>query len=191
MFLLQVVISTLSWRWLLALTAVPCFLLLLFFRITPESPRYLCAQNRMSDATLVLERMANANGAALPPGVLTYHREGNVDHSTVNSETEHVPAREEECAVDNAMSSKSGGIAALSRLLSRKLLRSTLLLWFAFFANSFAYYGLVLLTSQLSDANRSCTSGRTSVVHHKDANLYRNAFITSLAGTKSLNFFSQ
>ncbi|KAF0919590.1 hypothetical protein E2562_030015 [Oryza meyeriana var. granulata] len=178
-----VVISLLSWRWLLALTAVPCFLLIPFFGITPESPRYLCVQNRTSDAMLVLERIAITNQAALPPGVFTYHQEKKVDHTVLTSEKEDLlPVSEKECTFDNAMSSKYGsGIAALFRLLSRKLLRSTLLLWFSFFANSFAYYGLVLLTSQLSGANRSCTSGLTNAVQQKDANLYKDTFITSLA----------
>uniref|UniRef100_A0A0E0D3Z5 Major facilitator superfamily (MFS) profile domain-containing protein n=1 Tax=Oryza meridionalis TaxID=40149 RepID=A0A0E0D3Z5_9ORYZ len=184
----SVVISVLSWRWLLALTALPCSLLIPFFGTTPESPRYLCVQNRTSDAMLVLERIAITNQAALPPGVLIYHQEAKVDHSDLTSEKEDLlPVSEKECTFDNAMSSKyGGGIAALLRLLSRKLLRSTLLLWFAFFANSFAYYGLVLLTAQLSDANRSCTSGQTNVVPQKDVNLYKDTFITSLAEVPGL-----
>uniref|UniRef100_A0A804M0W8 Major facilitator superfamily (MFS) profile domain-containing protein n=1 Tax=Zea mays TaxID=4577 RepID=A0A804M0W8_MAIZE len=92
------VLSALSWRWLLALSSLPCFLLLLFFRITPESPRYLCAQNRMTDAS------------------------------------------------------------------------------------SFAYYGITLLTSQLSDVNRSCKSDLVFEVHQNNGNLYKDTFITSLAG---------
>jgi len=90
--------------------------------------------------------------------------------------------------MDNAtaMSSKSGsgGIAALRKLFSRKLLRSTLLIWFVWFAN---YYGLVLLTSQLSDANRRCTSAqKSSEAHQKNSNLYKDVFITSLAGMPHL-----
>ena len=170
------------------MTALPCSLLIPFFGTTPESPRYLCGQNRTSDAMLVLERIAITNQAALPPGVLIYHQEAKVDHSDLTSEKEDLlPVSEKECTFDNAMSFKyGGGIAALLRLLSRKLLRSTLLLWFAFFANSFAYYGLVLLTAQLSDANRSCTSGQTNVVPQKDVNLYKDTFITSLAEVPGL-----
>lgn len=88
LFLLQIVVSTLTWRWLLALTAIPCFLLLPFFGITPESPRYLCAQNRISDATLVLERIAETNQAALPPGVLVYPRDDEGGHSALNSQAD-------------------------------------------------------------------------------------------------------
>lgn len=182
---MQVVLSRLSWRWLLAFTSFPCFVLLVFFVIAPESPRYLCVQNRISDATLVLERMAKTNRVALPPGVLTYHRETQlVDHGPQNGQ--HLPVRESDRTVDNAMTmsskSGSGGIAALRKLFSRKLLRSTLLIWFVWFANSFAYYGLVLLTSQLSDANRRCKSAQKSEAHQKSSNLYKDVFITSLAG---------
>ena len=180
---MQVVLSRLSWRWLLAFTALPCFLLLLLFVIAPESPRYLCVQNRISDATLVLERMAKTNKVALPPGVLTYHKETQlVDHNPLTAQNGHLPVRDNDCAADNAMSSKSGGIAALRKLFSRKLLRSTLLIWFEWFATSFAYYGLVLLSSQLGDANRRCASGQKSEVQQKNDNLYKDVFITSLAG---------
>ncbi|XBI83918.1 hypothetical protein VPH35_092340 [Triticum aestivum] len=182
LFLLQIVVSTLTWRWLLALTAIPCFLLLPFFGITPESPRYLCAQNRISDATLVLERIAETNQATLPPGVLVYPRDGEVDHSTLTSEADHLlPLREKECTDDDVTSPKSGSAAALRSLLSRKLRRSTLLLWFVFYANSFAYYGLVLLTAQLSNANKSCASGLKYVKSETDASLYKDTFVTSLA----------
>ena len=165
------------------MTALPCFLLLPFFRITPESPRYLCAQNRMTDARLVLERMAIANQGALPVGVLTYHQETKTDYITHVSEDEHlIPVREKEHTVRNAIRSKSGAIAALRELLSHNLLRSTLLIWFVYYASSFAYYGIALLTSQLSDVNRSCKSGLIFEVHQNDGNLYKDTFITSLAG---------
>ncbi|CAL4918017.1 unnamed protein product [Urochloa decumbens] len=177
-----VVLPVLNWRWLLAFTAIPCFLLLPFFGLTPESPRYLCVQNRMSDATDVLERMASANQSALPPGVLTYHRETNVDHDTLASESECLlPVRAKDCTIDDAKSSEYDSLAALRTLLSHNLLRSTLLLWLVFFSNSFAYYGIVLLTSQLSDANKSCASGVIFGLHQKDTNIYKDTFITSLA----------
>ncbi|TVU46028.1 hypothetical protein EJB05_05544 [Eragrostis curvula] len=162
-------------------TERPSMLLLLpFFSITPESPRYLCVQNRMSDATLVLERIANANQSPLPLGVLIYQQEAEADHIIRTSENEHlIPVRKKELV--SAMRSKFGGIAAFRKLLSPTLLRSTLLLWFVFYAGSFAYYGIVLLASQLSDANKSCDSGQIFEVHQKDDNLYKDTFITSLA----------
>ncbi|CAN6310110.1 unnamed protein product [Urochloa humidicola] len=182
-----VVLSSLSWRWLLALSALPCFLLLPFFRIMPESPRYLCAQNRISDAAAVLERMANANQAALPLGVLTFRGETKTGHISHTSEDGHLtPTREKEHTVVNVICSKSGAIAALRKLLSHDLLRSTLLLWFVYYASSFAYYGITLLTSQLSDVNRRCGSDLILEMHQKDGNLYKDTFITSLAEVPGL-----
>jgi hypothetical protein len=139
----------------------------------------------MSDATAVLERMASSNQSLLPPGVLIYHRETKVDHSTLASESECLlPVKEKDCTLDDAESSESGSlVAALRTLLSRNLRRSTLLLWFVFYANSFAYYGIVLLTSELSDANKSCATGVIFGLHQKkDTNIYKDTFITSLAG---------
>nr|CAN64534.1 hypothetical protein VITISV_042940 [Vitis vinifera] len=44
------VMPTLGWRWLLALSALPSLLLLIFYRVTPESPRYLCLKGRTTEA---------------------------------------------------------------------------------------------------------------------------------------------
>ena len=137
----------------------------------------------MIDARLILERMANANQAALPLGVLTYHGETKNDYITNTSEDEHlIPVREKEYTLVNAICSKSGAIAALHKLVSHNLLRSTLLLWFVYYASSFAYYGIALLTAQLSDVNKSCSSDLISEMHQKDGSLYKDTFITSLAG---------
>ncbi|RLN16931.1 organic cation/carnitine transporter 7-like [Panicum miliaceum] len=67
-----------------------------------------------------MERMAKTNKVALPPGVLTYHKETQlVDHNPLTSQNGHLPVRDNDCAPDNAMSSKSGGIAALRKLFSQ------------------------------------------------------------------------
>jgi len=34
----------LGWRWLLAFSSAPCFILLFFSSVIPESPRYLCSR---------------------------------------------------------------------------------------------------------------------------------------------------
>ncbi|KAG5562560.1 hypothetical protein RHGRI_005329 [Rhododendron griersonianum] len=64
------VMPTLGWRWLLAFSAVPSSLLLLFYGLTPESPRYLCNKERANDALNILERVASMNQKKLPSGVL-------------------------------------------------------------------------------------------------------------------------
>ncbi|VAI11581.1 unnamed protein product [Triticum turgidum subsp. durum] len=183
-----VVSASLSWRWLLALTALPLLLLLPLFGATPESPRYLCARNKLPEATLVLQRIAAANHAALPPGTLTRLNRGESDYECESETRYHLPLLFLLRGTDNdaAMSSK------LRSLLSPDMRRWTLLLWFVFYAQSFVYYGLVLLTSQLVDANTSCPPTVSAVAvlfngeHHPDdaaaaASLYKDTFVTSFS----------
>nr|TKV91116.1 hypothetical protein SEVIR_9G074150v2 [Setaria viridis] len=65
------IMPILGWRWLLALSSTPCFILLIFSSVIPESPRYLCSRGKINEAMLVLERIARMNNKALPPGTVT------------------------------------------------------------------------------------------------------------------------
>uniref|UniRef100_A0A2P2MJ40 Transporter-related family protein n=1 Tax=Rhizophora mucronata TaxID=61149 RepID=A0A2P2MJ40_RHIMU len=65
-----VVMPRLGWRWLLGLSALPSFLLLVFYSMTPESLRYLCLKGNKNDAQRILEKVALLNGKELPSGVL-------------------------------------------------------------------------------------------------------------------------
>ncbi|GJN20474.1 hypothetical protein PR202_gb07855 [Eleusine coracana subsp. coracana] len=56
---------------------------------------------RMPKATLVLERIASVNKIALPPGILTYHREVQADYVMRASENGDLPIRENECIVES------------------------------------------------------------------------------------------
>ncbi|CAI8601502.1 unnamed protein product [Vicia faba] len=68
-----IVMPTLGWRWLLALSSLPTSFLLLFYKITPESPRYLCLKGRTAEAVHVLETIATLNGTKLPSGQPFYY----------------------------------------------------------------------------------------------------------------------
>ncbi|OAY69210.1 Organic cation/carnitine transporter 7 [Ananas comosus] len=178
-----VIMPILSWRCLLAISSLPSFLLLLFFSVTPESPRYLCTNGRLHEAMFVLEKMASMNNKVLPSGVLTSScTTSQVNYSLHTSETMHLIALgKHEISNDEETSSNIGGISSLKRLLSPKLRRPTLLLWIVFFGNAFAYYGIVLLTSELSDVNRRCALREVHSSQQQDANLYKDVFITSFA----------
>ncbi|TVU38330.1 hypothetical protein EJB05_11693, partial [Eragrostis curvula] len=130
------VMPILGWRWLLGLSSLPCFILLIFSGLIPESPRYLCSRGRTSDAMLVLERIARMNNRSLPPGILTSDLKRRVDHKI--------------------------GASSI----------------FQFF---FAYYGIVLLVSEVSNGNRSCASVGPHLTQPKDSNLYINVLVTSFA----------
>lgn len=192
----QLVMPGFGWRWLLALSSLPSFALLLFFPITLESPQYLCMKGRTNDATQVLTTMARVNQVSLPPGKLVTGT-GTGTHNYKADDYE-----EEEQELDELLpvivpsepitdGNKIGGLNAVLKLLGPNLLRPTILLWTVFLAQAFLYYGLVLLTSELSSGNRDCAfEEKEEEVHHvhvSDANLYNSVFITSIGGTISIS----
>ncbi|RLN42080.1 Synaptic vesicle 2-related protein [Panicum miliaceum] len=178
----QMVMPKFGWRWLLALSSVPSFLLLLFYAITPESPRFLCMKGRTTEAIEVLEKMARLNNVQLPSGRLVSDKNIELDEVSGSSEstTLLIDAEESDSIVKDE-GSDFGGIKSVGKLLSPKLIRATLLLWMAFFGNAFSYYGIVLLTSELSNGNRICTKQEVESVHSNNASLYKNVFISSFA----------
>ncbi|KAL2943161.1 Organic cation/carnitine transporter 7 [Bienertia sinuspersici] len=147
------------------------------YLITPESPRYLCLKGRKEEALQVLTSIAKINGKELPPGNLITDMELE----------ERNLASSEGTVATNKLSEDSnlGIVRTFMTLLSPKLIRTTLLLWFVFFGNAFAYYGLVLLTTQLNNKNNSC--GYHVVKHEQissaadDGINYKDVFITSVA----------
>jgi hypothetical protein len=176
---------TFGWRWLLALSSLPSFALLLFYPMTLESPRYLCMKGRIADALHVMETMARVNRVALPSGRLTSGHRMELHEIADSSETAQLVSARRTNPADHASKSGIGGLNAILRLLSPNLIRSTLLLWTVFLGLAFLYYGLVLLTSELSHGNRICGSeGAVAIetAHAVDVNLYRNVFITSFGG---------
>ncbi|CAM6095034.1 unnamed protein product [Calypogeia fissa] len=153
-----IIIPNINWRWLVAVSALPFILLLAFYPVLPESPRYLMMKGDGEGARKILQRIAKANGKSLPPGMLTLLPVDSVPISKHDQST--LPSEEVDTAVDiggNAKqpsfkpseSSHAGVFDTFKLLFSPELKRSTLLLWFLFFANAFTYYGLVLLTTEL------------------------------------------
>ncbi|XP_028125803.1 organic cation/carnitine transporter 7 isoform X2 [Camellia sinensis] len=175
------VMPTLGWRWLLVLSALPSSLLLLFYGMTPESPRYLCMKGRTNDALNILEKAARMNRTKLPSGILISDHQIELDEKCTASEDTHLlPTAKKEDVSPNDMESNKGGASSLFMLLSPKLLRSTLLLWVVFFGNAFSYYGLVLLTTELNNGHNKCTPTELQSKESHDVS-YRDVFITSFA----------
>ncbi|CAO2836255.1 unnamed protein product [Amaranthus hypochondriacus] len=168
-----VVMPKLGWRWLMGLSVVPAFVLLVFYIITPESPRYLCLKGRKNEALQVLAKVSKMNGKELPDGVLVsdIELEENIVPVSTNVEGDQgLEWKDSEITV----------IKSILLLLSRKLARTTLLLWVVFFGNAFAYYGLVLLATQLNSKDNSCAHS-SPVVHSKLDINYKSVFITTFA----------
>ncbi|KQJ91468.1 hypothetical protein BRADI_4g37890v3 [Brachypodium distachyon] len=183
------VMPAFGWRWLLALSSLPSFALLLFYPVTLESPRYLCMKGRIADAVHVMETMARVNHVALPSGRLTSGHRMELHEVADSSETAQLVSARKTNPVDHANKSGIGGLNAILRLLSPNLVRATLLLWTVFLGLAFLYYGLVLLTSELSHGNRICGSEGAITIetnHSNDVNLYRNVFITSFGEVPGL-----
>ncbi|KAJ8766670.1 hypothetical protein K2173_001190 [Erythroxylum novogranatense] len=177
-----IVMPRLGWRWLVGFSALPSFVLLLFYIVTPESPRYLCLKGKKDDALKIMQKISRINGKELPPGVLVS------DHELKQSQLQNLPPRDEELpsqTVDPAPGIKDANldpVKTLLLLLSPKLLRSTLLLWLIFFANAFSYYGLVLLTTELNNRSNKCYSTHPDKSHKSDDSVnYKDVFITSFA----------
>lgn len=179
-------------------------MLLLFFRIVPESPRFLSIKGRTTDAFAVLQTVARLNQASLPLGTLVVDHQSTELEETVenpiSSEVDHLIngnvksetalAREEEGNdVDNDNNKhkekiiESSGFSALATLLSPDLVFTTILIWIVFFGNAFSYYGLVLLTSELHMDLTGCSPTAVHKSPPQNSNLYKSVFLTSCAGT--------
>lgn len=174
---------TLGWRWLLALSSIPSIILLLFYSVVPESPRYLCMRGRIADAFHILEKIAVINKKQLPSGILISDHIIEHELQTCQTEDAHLLSVTKLEGKDlEKAGSQLGALASLSSLLSRKLIRTTLLIWMVFFAHAFSYYGLVLLTTELSSTSRNCVPNSLHKIDSKNNNLYRDVLITSFAG---------
>ncbi|CAN6701417.1 unnamed protein product [Malus baccata var. baccata] len=175
------VMPNFGWRWLLALSSLPSSLLLIFYWVAPESPRYLCLKGRTTEAINILEKVARMNGTKLPSGNLVSDLKIELpENSTPSEATRLISPTDKEDPTPKEMDSNVGGISSLLTLLSPKLIRSTLLLWVVFFGNAFSYYGLVLLTTELSSRHSTCTPGPIQSDKAMDTS-YRDVFITSIA----------
>lgn len=165
-----------GWRWLLAMSSLPSLAVLLFYGLVPESPRYLCMKGRTNEARVILEKGAALNQKELPPGMLVSDQMMKLDDEFAPLEDSQLLSPTETEFPDSETSSSS-----MLTLFSPKLIRTTLLLWFLFFGNTFSYYGIILLTSQLSSGHGTCNSVPMQAENHQDASLYMDVFITSLA----------
>ncbi|KAJ6863760.1 hypothetical protein NC652_040347 [Populus alba x Populus x berolinensis] len=171
-----IVLPKLNWRWLLAFSSLPSIAQLFFYWIVPESPRYLSMKGRITEAHNILEKIAQLNQSKLPSGLL-------VSDSTIGLDEESAPSKYTPLlsSTRKLVSDFKSGFSSFVMLFSSKLLRTTLLLWLLFFGNAFLYYGIILLTSELSSEEGKCASTVLRSENLQDDSLYINVFITSLA----------
>lgn len=134
-FLAWLVLPTLGWRWMLVFAAIPFAMLAAVFPSLPESVRFLLITGRDQEANNVLKKLALTNNQVPLQGnvVLAMDSpEERLDAPLSATPKEHNDRR-----------------GQLKDLLSPPLKRTTLILWFLWFNNSFIYYGMVLMVTQL------------------------------------------
>ncbi|KAL4716166.1 hypothetical protein ACJJTC_013943 [Scirpophaga incertulas] len=135
--LAYIIVSLLSlvmpnWRELqLALSIPGCMLLLLWF-VLPESPRWLLSMGRVQEAKTILEKAAKFNKRELP---------ADIDKILILFKSEN---HDEEPSV--------------LMLFKGHLLKRTICLFFAWFAMTIAYYGLLLNIGNFNLGNLHATS---------------------------------
>ncbi|XP_022870840.1 organic cation/carnitine transporter 7-like, partial [Olea europaea var. sylvestris] len=144
-----IVMPRLGWRWLLALSSIPAFLVLLVSNFAPESPRYLYMKGRTTEALRILEKVALINRTKLPPGILL--SDHNMDLNEENTPLDETPLLS---SVRKERSYLETFLESMLEIFSSKLLGTTLLLWLLHFGYTFAYYGIILMISQLSSGQR-------------------------------------
>ncbi|KAF3436694.1 hypothetical protein FNV43_RR19441 [Rhamnella rubrinervis] len=171
-----IVMPRLNWRWLLGLSSIPSFALVLFYGLVPESPRYLCAKDRVTDAQLILEKIALLNQTRLPCGMLISDRITEQDEEFAPPNNTPLLSSPKHKAMDFKRA-----FSSFLLLFSPKFIQTTLLLWVLYFGNSFSYYGIILLTSELSLGKSKCHSITLHSDNFQNSSLYIDVFITSLA----------
>lgn len=124
-----------GWRWQVGLTALPAGLMLLVFPFLPESPRWLLAQGRETDAKAVLEQLARWNRAIPLVGKL---RADVADFAVLDGD--------------------HGGevqLGSIGELLMPGVRLVTLLLWYIWFVGGGIYYGIILTQPDIIGAEHS------------------------------------
>ncbi|PIN12691.1 Synaptic vesicle transporter SV2 (major facilitator superfamily) [Handroanthus impetiginosus] len=167
-----------GWRWFIALSSGPSFIVLVLYGLAPESPRFLCMKGRTNEAHNILEKAASLNGTTLQTGILVPDQNHDHNNEFEESENTYLLSRRS----DKASSS------TLFVLFSPKLIRTNLLLWFLYFGSAFSYYGIVLLTSELSSDQSQCTAITLHSENSQNTSLYVDVFVTSLAEVPGLIF---
>jgi len=126
-------------------------MMLFFYPLLPESPRFLLVRGRTDQALTELNRAARFNRMELPQGTLVLSK----------TKTDEPPVKKSQNA---------------RVLFSAPLLRTTLLMWVIWFANSFVYYGLVLFAPTLYKAE----DGEAETAEDSNS-IYLDVLITSAA----------
>jgi hypothetical protein len=169
----------LGWRWVLGLASIPVGLLVVFFALVFESPRYVLLREGPTAAMLLLKRIAQYNGCAsvldgleLYPvvrrstvvrassAVLLAERSPLVTLPTASgapdAASRHVYPPRTRWACCSTPPSEWQVVQTFAEILSPAYRRTMVLLWFIWLANALTYYGVVLFAAQETVSHRKC-----------------------------------
>uniref|UniRef100_A0A0P4W8Z9 Major facilitator superfamily (MFS) profile domain-containing protein n=1 Tax=Scylla olivacea TaxID=85551 RepID=A0A0P4W8Z9_SCYOL len=122
-----------NWRNLQLYISIPSVVLLLYYWVLPESPRWLMMQGRFEEAVKILKNIAKTNRSSMPP------RE-ELDALRDSFEFERKKSQEiEESLLKKFINFFRSIITLLS---TRNMRRRCLIIFFAWFVVSMVYYGL-------------------------------------------------
>nr|KAG5706948.1 hypothetical protein BaRGS_021454 [Batillaria attramentaria] len=110
-----------EWRWLEIAVSIPSIIMLFYYWLLPESPRWLASRGRMDEAMKVLEKIAASNKKQLP----------NI-------------------ADGKQLLERDATVSLRHVFQSSELVKRTLILFGNIFVNAVVYYGLTLNITNLS-----------------------------------------
>lgn len=149
-----------GWRGLVLASSLPFVVLTCMYPLVPESPRFLALQGKLEEATGVLQSMAKMNKTQLPAG------------SLVGPITEQAQANG-----DGGKGLWESQGDQIRSLLSKPLLKTTLLMWTCWTGASLGYYGVVILTTEVH------TAGEAAVCLNNALTLRDSDFLDVLVDT--------
>ncbi|KAL4623991.1 solute carrier family 22 member 3-like [Arapaima gigas] len=112
-----------SWKMLQFILTFPCFLLLVYYWLIPESPRWLLSMNKMAEAMETIKHIAKKNSKPVPK--------------------EYIEMELLEPASEKDLSNSSSPLEVFRTPQMRKI---TLILMYSWFTSSVVYQGLILRT---------------------------------------------
>ncbi|XP_037794722.1 organic cation transporter protein-like isoform X2 [Penaeus monodon] len=130
-----------EWRQLELCISVPTVVLLLYYWLLPESPRWLMQQGRHEEALKILEKAAKVNGGKLPE---KEELELLMSKMTVSLEPEEKIAQAEDTENKTSVFEKIVNFfkSIVTLLSTKNMRRRCLIIFFAWFVVSMVYYGL-------------------------------------------------
>ncbi|GMS82856.1 hypothetical protein PENTCL1PPCAC_5031, partial [Pristionchus entomophagus] len=114
-----VILPSLGWRWLVAVTAIPLALFGICSWWLPESIRFDVSKGRLTEARATLDRIAHFNGSSVPEGELAMPKE------------------------------ESAGSSSMMDLLNGTWRRTSIQVWILWATFGAVYYGIAIYTSLL------------------------------------------